>query len=79
MRELIQRGGIFFVAMIFALVIGVASAGDGSDDHGDRPMECYWKHETKELCYINESTGVEKCAKVTVEEWQCKLIDEPTP
>jgi len=82
MRTTIQRGGIFFVSMIFALAVGMASAAqDHDDDDGDNdtPRKCYWKHETQELCYINEFTGKEKCSRRTTEEWECESISDTPP
>jgi len=79
MRKTIQRGGIFFASMIFALAVGMVSAAQKSDDDDDTPRECYWKHETQQICYINESTGQEKCARSTTVEWECTSISDTPP
>jgi len=81
MSKTIQRGCIFFTSMIFALAVGMASAAQDDDDDDDdgTPRECYWKHETQEICYTNKSTGQEKCVRRTTVEWECTSISDTPP
>jgi len=65
MRKTIQRGGLFFASMIFALAVGVVSAHNDDGGYNALSHVCYRNKDTNEVCYTVVIFGikVEVCEK----------------
>jgi len=74
MRTTIQRSGILFASLMFALAVGMASAHGGDKDQwGDEPMKCTYKQSTDEVCFV--ILGVEFCRTRRSSDLECETVE----
>jgi len=78
MRKTIQRGGLFFASMIFALAVGMVSAHNDDGGYSALSHICYRKEETNQVCYTVIIFGIEIeiCEKEGSSSLKCIRIED---
>jgi len=78
MRKLIQRGGLFFAPMMFALAVGMVSAHNHDGGYSASSYRCYRNKDTNEVCYTLVIFGitVEVCEKEGSSSLKCIIIED---